>query len=72
VSNVYRILWKHQSGDELSTICYPTVTEAMRNAEEEMKIEHALKQPIGFEIVWAGSGHPIPDWYRQSCLGSGK
>jgi hypothetical protein len=70
---VYRILWKRSVSiaSDLSARSFPTVTEAMRVAQEELagQKEHGA---VGFEIVWAGSGRPLADWYRQTCLERGK
>jgi hypothetical protein len=70
---MYRILWKCSGSipSDLSSRTFGTVTEAMRVAQEELagQKEHGA---VGFEIVWAGSGRPLADWYRQNCLEKGK
>ena len=66
--NVYRILWKREKQSEVSFETFKTVTEATRHARAEL----ANKNAHGFEIVWAGSGRRLQDWYRQACLERGE
>jgi len=65
---VYRILWKREKQSEVSFETFKTVTEATRHARAEL----ANKNAHGFEIVWAGSGRRLQDWYRQACLERGE
>jgi hypothetical protein len=66
---VFRILWHGDLGQaELGAGNYATIEEATAEAE---RIQRAfIQRPApGFDIVWAESARPVPNWFRQAELG---
>jgi hypothetical protein len=65
---MYRILWHGDRGDELGSGKYATIREAV-GAAEQIRRGFVQRPGPGYDVVWADTGHSVPDWFRQAELG---